>query len=38
VVELTRTGPVTYRIAPHAGMRVPGVVYASEALLPDDAG
>ncbi len=32
-MELERIGPVTWRISPGGGMRVPGIVFASEALL-----
>jgi tRNA-splicing ligase RtcB (3'-phosphate/5'-hydroxy nucleic acid ligase) len=34
-VELRPDGTVRWRIEPRGHMRVPGVVYASEALLPD---
>lgn len=34
-VDLRPDGPVRWRIEPHGRMRVPGLVYASEALLPD---
>ncbi len=35
VPELTAETPFRWRIEPHGRMRVPGVVYTSEALLPD---
>jgi tRNA-splicing ligase RtcB len=38
VVTLTPDGPCRWRIDRHGGMRVPGVVFASEALLPADPG
>lgn len=34
-IELVEDGPFHYRIDPHGAMRVPGVVFASRALLPD---
>ncbi|MGW2490930.1 RtcB family protein [Streptomyces sp. NPDC001606] len=34
-MELVQEGAFRYRIAPHAGMRVPGVVFASPGLLAD---
>ena len=37
-VELIREGPVRWRIPRSGAMRVPGVVFASERLLPDAAG
>jgi tRNA-splicing ligase RtcB len=33
--SLVEAGPVTWRIDRHGEMRVPGIVFASEALLPD---
>src|SRR6266568_8663718 len=37
VVELIEESPYRFRIDPSDGMRVPGVVFASRALLPDAA-
>jgi tRNA-splicing ligase RtcB len=34
-IELVEAGPFRFRIEPHGEMRVPGVVFASRALLPD---
>jgi tRNA-splicing ligase RtcB (3'-phosphate/5'-hydroxy nucleic acid ligase) len=34
-IELIRETPVRWRIDPRGAMRVPGIVYASEVLLPD---
>jgi tRNA-splicing ligase RtcB len=34
-ISLTRESPWRWRIEPHGAMRVPGIVFASEALLPD---
>ncbi len=34
-IELVEESPVRWRIEPRGGMRVPGVVFASKALLPD---
>lgn len=34
-IELVEAGPFRYRIEPRGAMRVPGIVYASAALLPD---
>ena len=34
-IELVQETPVRWRIDPHGDMRVPGVVFSSEALLPD---
>ncbi|HEX6425358.1 MAG TPA: RtcB family protein [Acidimicrobiales bacterium] len=34
-IALVQDGPVTWRIDPVGGMRVPGVVFASRALLPE---
>lgn len=36
-MELRRTSPERLEIAPTGGMRVPGVIHASESLLPDNA-
>lgn len=33
--RLTRVSEIEWRIAPRGAMRVPGVLYASEALLRD---
>jgi tRNA-splicing ligase RtcB (3'-phosphate/5'-hydroxy nucleic acid ligase) len=37
MVELIREGAVRWRVPRSGGMRVPGVVFASQALLPDPA-
>src|SRR5438105_7789453 len=37
-MELVEESPYRLRIEPHDGMRVPGIVFASRALLPDPAG
>ncbi|WP_276206340.1 RtcB family protein [Thermoactinospora rubra] len=37
VVELVEETPYRWRIEPHGAMRVPGVVFATRALLPDPA-
>jgi tRNA-splicing ligase RtcB (3'-phosphate/5'-hydroxy nucleic acid ligase) len=34
-IELVRETPVRWRIDPHGAMRVPGIVFASAALLPE---
>src|SRR5690606_20076661 len=34
-IELVQETPVRWRIDPHGDMRVPGIVFSSEALLPD---
>jgi tRNA-splicing ligase RtcB (3'-phosphate/5'-hydroxy nucleic acid ligase) len=36
--RLVAESPVRWRLEPHAGMRVPGIVFASERLLPDVEG
>jgi tRNA-splicing ligase RtcB len=35
LVRLVQAGPVRWQIEPHGDMRVPGMVFASKALLPD---
>jgi tRNA-splicing ligase RtcB len=37
-IELVEETPYRFRIDPRDGMRVPGVVFTSKALLPDQAG
>jgi tRNA-splicing ligase RtcB len=34
-IELVQETPVRWRIDPHGAMRVPGIVFASQALLPE---
>ena len=37
-IQLVQESPVRWRIDPHGDMRVPGIVFATEALLPDITG